>query len=290
MAAAEWVLFRLAKAFYRSEVAHSAAMKRALSSSGEYDAYRSQQFQRIIGRTARYRLPIEGAVVCDLGCGAGAITAGYVSAGAAHVYGIDIDSMAIERARHLHPDSRLTFRAASVESIPIGDGLIDTIICYDVFEHVSRPAQLLQECRRILKPGGSMLIATWGWYHPFAPHLWSALPVPWAHVFFAEKTMVRACRRVYESDWYVPTIHDLTPEGVKIADKYLDEAISTDYLNKLLIRDYRKLFDGSGLSWKIYPQAFGSRYASWTKFLLNVPWIQEFVTAYIWVVLRKRVD
>ncbi len=57
--------------------------------------------------------------------------------------------------------------------------VVDVVLCYDVFEHVSRPAAVLDECYRILKPGGKMLIGTWGWYHPFAPHLWSTMPVPW---------------------------------------------------------------------------------------------------------------
>jgi hypothetical protein len=59
------------------------------------------------------------------------------------------------------------------------------------------------------------------------------------------------------------------------------------YLNKLLIRDYERLFRASTFEYAMYPESFGSRWAQWTKPFLRIPWIREFVTGYLWVVLRK---
>jgi len=179
--------------------------------------------------------------------------------------------------------------AATRFGVPIKDRvvLVDTICCYDVFEHVEKPAEMLKEINRILKPGGKMIIGTWGWKHPFAPHLWSTMPVPYAHVFFSEKTILRVCRRVYLSDWYQPTLHDIDDDGNRKTDKYLHEEIPTDYLNKYLVSDFEKVFAESDLEADVRPQPFGSRFASWTRIFLGVPWLREFIIGYLWVVLTK---
>src|SRR5262249_2905539 len=138
-----------------------------------------------------------------------------------------------------------------------------------------------------LVPGGKALIGTWSWWHPFAPHLWSVMPVPWAQVFFSERTILKVCRRVYHSAWYVPNMHDYDENGQRLADRYAHEAISTDYLNKYLIRDFEGALRASGFDYETHPVPFGSRYARWTRLCLRVPWLREFVAGYVWFVLTK---
>jgi len=72
-----------------------------------------------------------------------------------------------------------------------------------------------------------MLIGTWEWHRPFAPHLWSTMPVPWAHLIVSERTLLRACRRVYHAAWYVPTFHDFDVDGSRKHDRYTEDRIST---------------------------------------------------------------
>ena len=283
----ELLLYQMARRMMRSELGHSQEMKDALRDREAYANYRADKISEIAGYCRRWGVRLQDAVVLDLGCSDGAITAGYLSQGAAHVIGVDIDHEAVNRARQRFQDQRLEFRESSVSGMPVDDASIDTIICYDVFEHVSQPERILQECARVLRPGGKLLIATWGWWHPFAPHLWSTMPVPWAHLFFSERTVLRVCRRVFHSDWYVPNMHDLDAQGRKRQDKFLAEQIPTDYLNKLLLRDFDRVFAASPLQAEVHPIPFGSRYARWTRMFLGVPWLREFVTAAIWVVLTK---
>lgn len=282
----EQLLYGLAKALYRKELGHSGEMKRALTGREEFGAYRSRQTDLILSAAARYGIEIAAKAVLDLGCGDGAITVGYAQQ-AARVFGVDVDAAAIERAKARPPLPNVTFHAGTTTSIPLADESVDVILCYDVWEHVSQPAVMLHECYRVLKPGGKMLIGTWGWYHPFAPHLWATMPVPWAHVFFSERTVIRVCRRVYESPWYVPTMHDLDERGEKQRDRYRDESISTDYLNKLLLRDLERIFKKSRFRHEMHPQPFGSKLVRWTKLFLRTPWLREFITGYLWVVLHK---
>ena len=55
----------------------------------------------------------------------------------------------------------------------------------------------------------------------------------------------------------------------------------------VLIRDFEELFKESPFDSTLYPEAFSSKYAHWTKIFLKTPWLKEFITAYIWVVLTK---
>ena len=52
-----------------------------------------------------------------------------------------------------------TFYAAAVgESIPVKDGVADLVICINVIDHVMDADQILMEMRRVLKPGGQLLL------------------------------------------------------------------------------------------------------------------------------------
>lgn len=287
MSLQESILFQLARLFYRSELAHSDEMKDALSSADAYADFRSQQSQIVLTAAATCGISLKNKTVVDFGCFDGAITSKYVDAGATHVYGVDVDTDAIKAAQNRIADDRVTFLESGVRQVPLEDNSTDLILCYDVFEHVAYPDQILQECHRILRPGGQMLIGTWGWYHPFAPHLWSTMPVPWAHVFVSERTLLRTCRRVCNAPWYQPNMHDLDAGGNRRTDKFTQETISTDYLNKYLIRDFEKVFQASPFEFSMRLQPFGSKYARWTKPLLRIPFIREFFTAYLWVTLTK---
>ncbi len=285
MRLSEQILYHLAKLLYKTEAAHSIEMKKALVERSEYNKYRLTQLDTILTAANKYGVDIRSKVVLDLGCNDGAITEGYLKRGAREVVGVDIDEKAIAQAQKRLP--HISFGISTTTTLPLVNNLIDVIICYDVFEHVSKPKAMLDECYRVLKPGGQMLIGTWGWYYPYAMHLWSTMPVPWVQVFFSEKTILRTCRQVYNSPWYVPNMHDFDEQGCRIKDKYTEQEISLDYLNKLFVRDFENIFAKSKFDYVVYPQHFKSKWASWTKMFLKVPWLREFVTSYIWVVLRK---
>lgn len=279
MSISEQILYIFAKVLYRTEIAHSTEMKDALKNIDASVTYRSNEIKRIIKAAKRYGTEICDKSLIDFGCNDGTVSVHYLDEGACNVTGVDIDKSAIERAHRLHTRPGITFVRSTPEKIPLEDGCADTIISYDVFEHISRPVTILKELYRILKPGGQILIGTWGWYHPFAPHLWSTMPVPWAHVLFSERTVLRVCRRVYHSNWYEPNMYDFDSSGNRLPDKYTNEKINTDYLNKFLIRDFEKAFEKSGFTYKTYLIPFGSRYACFTSLFLYIPWLCEFFTS-----------
>jgi SAM-dependent methyltransferase len=126
-------------------------------------------------------------VVIDFGCGDGDDAVEVAVRGARKVIGIDIRERALAKARktaaaHGVAD-RCTFTTATDEKA-------DVILSLDAFEHFDDPAAILRLMRKLVKDNGSV-IAAFGptWYHPFGGHLFS--PVPWAHLIFTEKALIR---------------------------------------------------------------------------------------------------
>ena len=99
-----------------------------------------------------------GERVLDLGCGAGHFTAALRDRGCA-VVGVDIAERALERAAAIAPGADLRLLEAD-GSLPLAHGEVDLVWCSEVLEHVPDAAGLLAEVRRVLRPGGRLLLTT----------------------------------------------------------------------------------------------------------------------------------
>jgi len=97
-----------------------------------------------------------GERVLDLGCGAGRFVAALRDAGADPV-GVEIAEAALERARAVAPGADLRLLEPD-GSIPLEHGSVDLVWCSEVLEHVADTAQALLEARRVLRPGGRLLV------------------------------------------------------------------------------------------------------------------------------------
>lgn len=97
-----------------------------------------------------------GERVLDLGCGAGRFVAALREAGADPV-GVEVAGAALERARAVAPGADLRLLADD-GSIPLEHGSVDLVWCSEVLEHVADGSHLLQEARRVLRPGGRILV------------------------------------------------------------------------------------------------------------------------------------
>jgi SAM-dependent methyltransferase len=99
------------------------------------------------------------AVVVDLGCGDGSALAVAARQLTAHRFaGIDWSVAALRRARGLG----LTVLRAGVDApgLPLADGAADVVIMSELIEHLVDPDQAMVEVRRVLRPGGSLLLST----------------------------------------------------------------------------------------------------------------------------------
>jgi len=94
----------------------------------------------------------------DLGCGSGRFLTVLQAAGAEPI-GVDISARALERARRMAPGADTRLLEAD-GSLPIDHGSIDLVWCSEVIEHVADVGLLLGEVRRVLAPGGRLLLTT----------------------------------------------------------------------------------------------------------------------------------
>jgi SAM-dependent methyltransferase len=99
-----------------------------------------------------------GRRVLEVGCGAGVDLARFARGGAA-VTGVDIASSAIDLARANFEQQGLRgeLQVANGEQLPFPDGSFDLVYAHGVVQYTSDPKRLVEECRRVLAPGGEAI-------------------------------------------------------------------------------------------------------------------------------------
>lgn len=109
-----------------------------------------------------------GQEVVDFGCGPGGLAvelARRVSPGG-RVHGVDLNEELLERAaaRAAREDVRLELHHSENERIPLADASVDRVLCKNVLEYVTDPAETLAEFRRVLRPAGiaHVIDSDWG--------------------------------------------------------------------------------------------------------------------------------
>lgn len=101
-------------------------------------------------------VPIKADNLLELGCGSGILKNLHPN-----WIGLDISSTALKRAK---PSNVIV---CDVQNMPIRDEVIDAIISFNTLEHIQNPEQVLQECCRVLLPGGILLFQE-AWFCEFA--------------------------------------------------------------------------------------------------------------------------
>jgi SAM-dependent methyltransferase len=117
---------------------------------------------------------IKGRIL-DVGCG----EKPYSNLFAATEYiGIDI-----EHSGHDHKHSNIDIFYNGIQ-IPFEDNSFDSIVCFEVLEHVFEPEKIILEMYRVLKPGGKIMITT--------PFIWNEHEIPYdygRYTYFGLKYM-----------------------------------------------------------------------------------------------------
>ena len=77
----------------------------------------------------------------------------------AQATGVDVAQAALDRARARHP--ALDFRLVPLDGpLPLEDNSFDLVWASEVIEHVADTGRWLSEARRVLAPGGRLLVTT----------------------------------------------------------------------------------------------------------------------------------
>jgi len=110
----------------------------------------------------RQHVQLSGKTVIDIGCGGG-ILAESMSNADATVTGIDMAEGPLAVARlHLHEsEAAVDYRQATAEDLAAEQaGCFDVVTCLEMLEHVPDPAQVIQSCNELVKPGGHVFFST----------------------------------------------------------------------------------------------------------------------------------
>lgn len=144
-----------------AEVANFSAMAPAWwQAKGEFKALHDINPVRLAYVDQRAGLP--GKQVLDVGCGGG-LLAEAMAAGGARVVGIDMVPEAIAVAEKHAGQSNLSidYQQSSAENwIQNHRQGYDIVTCMELIEHVPDPAQLVQACAQLVRPGGDLFFAT----------------------------------------------------------------------------------------------------------------------------------
>lgn len=96
--------------------------------------------------------------VCDIGCGPGQVARFQRDAGT-DVFGLDLSPQMVERARELNPN--IPFREGNMLALDLEDGSLAGIVAFYSIVNIAPELhpQVFGEMRRVLQPGGLLLLA-----------------------------------------------------------------------------------------------------------------------------------
>lgn len=116
-------------------------------------------FHEHFHRYAWARGLVDGLDVLDCACGEG-YGSRILADAARSVHGVDIDATTIEHARKRYRAEGLEFTRASALELPFDDERFDAVVSFETLEHLAEHDDLMAEFRRVLKPGGFVLVSS----------------------------------------------------------------------------------------------------------------------------------
>ncbi|MER5669825.1 class I SAM-dependent methyltransferase [Pseudonocardia alni] len=98
-----------------------------------------------------------GVAVLEAGCGEG-YGADLLAGAARSVLALDYDATTVAHVRARYP--RVGVARANLVALPVPDGSVDVVVSLQVIEHLWEQERFLRECRRVLRPGGRLMVST----------------------------------------------------------------------------------------------------------------------------------
>ncbi len=154
------------------------------------------QYGRLLRGAGVDPAALRGRRVLDAGCGAGPALR-YLERLGAEAIGLDLVLYALRQARR---QVRAPLVAGDLsQGIPLASESVDLVLLADVIEHLEPEAGrlLLEECRRVLRPGGRVIVGTvngWDVRRLLQGRRWSGYRDPTHRVFYTPRSLARALR------------------------------------------------------------------------------------------------
>jgi SAM-dependent methyltransferase len=147
---------RLVRGYWNAHIHDLAITRHEVGSPGFFADLDEYHFEKLhhLRRLAEFE-GSAGRRVLDVGCGTGVDLVHFVRGGAAAT-GIDVSEAAIRLAAanlgHRHLAAHLL--VGDGEALPFPDATFDYVFAHGVVQYTPDDRQLVEECRRVLRPGG----------------------------------------------------------------------------------------------------------------------------------------
>lgn len=278
---AETICFWLARRTIRKSRPGDIALNPATLSEPAYREWRNFQLRDQF--TSHFTADdVAGKRVLDIGCGTGELSFFVHDLGAKRVQGVDLAAPLVQKAqqeaRQRGVADGVSFATCDeTDRIPIANSSVDVILCFDTMEHIMEYDAIIREWRRVLVPGGRVLIWWSVWFHPYGHHLESIVPLPWVHLFMSEASLLRVCSRMYELPDFPVRVWHFDGDGKRKPNPYLGQT-SLGYLNKLTTWQFERVCRSLGIQTikKTVVPFSGSRLAALKKALASIPFASDF--------------
>ena len=130
-------------------------MPRKFESKEEYLLYLRHLFSYEFARDKVSK----NSFVLEMGCGEGYGTK-LLSQKAARIIGLDVDKNIVARASKKYGSGKCTFRMYDGTRIPYGNNTFDTIVSFQVIEHIQDDMNYVSEIHRVLKRNETFILTT----------------------------------------------------------------------------------------------------------------------------------
>jgi SAM-dependent methyltransferase len=128
----------------------------SLEPAGWHDRFAAQaRWTADLRRYLFARIEPGNGLLLDVGCGTGALLAELAHISGRQVIGLDLDPAFLGFARQSNPSAILA--NADAIRLPFPDGVFDLVCCHFLLLWTPDPAAVLDEMRRVTRPGGWLL-------------------------------------------------------------------------------------------------------------------------------------
>ena len=207
-----------------------------------YDAGRALTPEGVLESRAFLAGYIDGSkisLVVDLGCGTGRFSELLAGHFGARVVAVEPSQKMVDQARRKLATDAVMLQRAFAEALPLADGCVDLVFMSMIYHHLTNPAVVARECRRVLRQGGYVCMRN-GTRESDFPH---------RHFFPAIRPLIDS-ELPYRDDigttfakaGFVPVIHEvvtqtIAPHWQDFVDKSATRADS--FLARIADEDFR---------------------------------------------------
>ena len=185
-----------------------------------------------------------GGRVLDVGCGLG----GYVKALAERGFearGVDVVAQYVEVARGLGVDAEVY----DGTRLPAADGSVDTVVLFEVLEHLEDPAAVLREARRVASR--NVLVTT-----PNCTQSFGDVPVEFSHMLDTDH------RQFFTVQAMRALLQDVFPRAEVTESHPLDQQLAGLVLPRPLMSVYWRLSRAGRIHPRFYSKLLGEAWVA----------------------------